>query len=312
MDIIYSHTNNWYHADFARRLYADLPEALRAQTRLCNVVAWLDDTPHDHVVVVNWEEVVREPQLGRGVTDLCARLADIPRRTLLSAECVGTEWFEKQFAEGIAWTELIEVGWFGYPLPERYRGLPYHVLGTVATRAEQEAMERRRAALDETPDDPAARPIPWAFVGMRTPARVAFAHELVHWRPGGFVLLTDAGPARPGSGRLTEAGLARVLRRTPLYIWRAQHPFPYFETFRVHDALRHGALPVKIDPDHAAHFSGAPGVFPSLKALAAALESQGWTALLRAAYEAALARPTLGAAFAAIVSGGTPNSHAHG
>lgn len=299
IDIIYSHTNNWYHADFARRLYTDLPADLRATTRLLNVVEWLAGESHEHVVVVNWEEVVREPMLGGRVSQLCARLAAASRRTLLSAECVGTEWFDKQFAEGVAWTELIEVGWFGYPLPEAYRGLPYHVLGTVATRAELDDFARRRAALSAGDDD---RPIPWALVGMRTPARIAFAQELVRRRPDGFLLLTEAGPARPGSGRLTQDGLERLLQRTQLYIWRAQHPFPYFETFRVHDALRCGALPVKIDPDHVACFATAPCVFSSLDALEEALQSRGRAALLAATYAAALARPSLGEAFAAILA----------
>lgn len=305
MDIIYSHTNNWYHADFARRLYADLPADLRALTRLLNVVEWLACEPHDHAAVVNWEEVVREPQLGGRVPQLCARLAAVSRRTLFSAECVGTAWFDKQFAEGVAWTELIEVGWFGYPLPEGCSDLPYHVLGTVATRAELDDFARRRAALSA--DGSAAdndRPIPWAFVGMRTPERIAFAQELVRRRPGGFLLLTEAGPARPGGGRLTQDGLERLLRRTRLYIWRAQHPFPYFETFRVHDALRCGALPIKIDPAHAACFVDAPCVFPSLDALDKALETEGRTGLLAATYAAALARPSIGEAVAAILAGG--------
>lgn len=306
IDIIYSHTNNWYHADFARRLHADLPADLRALTRLLNVVEWLAAEPGDQAVVVNWEEVVREPQLGARVPQLCARLAALSRRALLSAECVGTAWFDKQFAEGVAWTELIEVGWFGYPLPETRSGLPYHVLGTVATRAELDDFARRRAALaadaaDESAADD-ARPIPWALVGMRTPERIAFAQELVRRRPGGFLLLTEAGPARPGSGRLTRDGLERLLRRTQLYIWRAQHPFPYFETFRVHDALRCGALPIKIDPDHAACFAAAPCVFPSLDALDDALEAEGRAGLLAATYAAALARPSIGEALAAILA----------
>jgi hypothetical protein len=78
MDIIYSHTNNWYHADFARRLHADLPEPLRATTRLLNVVEWLDSEPSDHVVVVNWEEAVREPRLGPRVAELCAPRCPYP------------------------------------------------------------------------------------------------------------------------------------------------------------------------------------------------------------------------------------------
>lgn len=309
MDIIYSHTNNWYHADFAHRLYADLPAPLRATTRLLNVVEWLDGDPADHVVVINWEEVVREPRLGPRVPELCARVAATPRRTLLSAECVGTTWFELQFAEGIAWTDFIEVGWFGYPLPEPYRGLRYHVLGTLATRAEQKRFRRLCAELDRLPAQGTHRPLPWAFVGMRTPERIAFAQELVRWQPNGFLLLAEPGPIRPGGGRLTGDGLERLLSQTRLYIWRAQHPFPYFETFRVHDALCCGALPIKIDPDHAAHFSDVPCVYPSLNALDEALATTGWARLLAAMYAAALDRPALGAAFAAIVSSETPTCY---
>ncbi|MGQ9897971.1 MAG: hypothetical protein ACUVR8_10515 [Acidobacteriota bacterium] len=311
MDIIYSHTNNWYHADFARRLYADLPEMLRAKTRLLNVVEWLDSDLPEHVVVVNWEEVVREPHLGARVAELRARVAHTPRRTLLSAECVGTTWFELQFAERIDWTGFIDVGWFGYPLPEPHSTLPYHVLGTVATRAEQAHFQRLYATLDQLPAHGQHRPLPWAFVGMRTPERIAFTQELVHWQPNGFLLLAEPGPVRSGGGRLTGDGLERVLLQTRLYIWCAQHPFPYFETFRVHDALRCGALPIKIDPTHAANFATVPCVFPSLNAVEEALATVGWTRLLAAMYAAALSRPTLGDAFAAIVAGQTSASHAH-
>ncbi len=309
MDIIYSHTNNWYHADFARRLHADLPEPLRATTRLLNVVEWLDSEPSDHVVVVNWEEAVREPRLGPRVAELCARVAATPRRTLLSAECVGTTWFELHFAEGIAWTEFIEVGWFGYPLPEPYGALPYHVLGTVATRAEQEQFRQLSSALEQLPAHGGHRPLPWAFVGMRTPERIAFARELVRWQPDGLLLLAEPGPARPGSGRLTGDGLERLLHQARLYIWRTQHAVPYFETFRVHDALRCGALPVKIDPGHADSFATVPCVFPSLDTMKEALATSGWASLLAAMYAAALARPALGDAFAAIVAGPPPASH---
>ncbi len=310
MDIIYSHTNNWYHADFARRLHADLPAPLRATARLLNVVEWLDSELSDHVVVVNWEEAVREPQLGPRVAELCARVARTPRRTLLSAECVGTAWFELQFAEGIAWTEFIEVGWFGYPLPEPYRTLPYHVLGTVATRAEHEQFRQLSVALEQLPAHGGHRPLPWAFVGMRTPERIAFARELVRWQPNGLLLLAEPGPARPGSGRLTGDGLERLLHQARLYIWRTQHAVPYFETFRVHDALRCGALPVKIDPNHADSFATVPCVFPSLDAMEEALATSGWAGLLAAMYAAALDRPALGDAFAAIVAGPPPASHA--
>lgn len=308
MDIIYSHTNNWYHADFARRLHADLPEPLRATTRLLNVVEWLDSEPSDHVVVVNWEEAVREPRLGPRVAELCARVAHT-RRTLLSAECVGTTWFELHFAEGIAWTDFIEVGWFGYPLPEPYCALPYHVLGTVATRAEQEQFRRLSVALEQLPAQGDHRPLPWAFVGMRTPERIAFARELVRWQPNGLLLLAEPGPARPGSGRLTGDGLERLLHQARLYIWRTQHSVPYFETFRVHDALRCGALPVKIDPSHADSFATVPCVFPSLDAMKEALATSGWAGLLAAMYAAALTRPALGDAFAAIVAGQPPANH---
>jgi hypothetical protein len=309
MDIIYSHTNNWYHADFARRLHADLPDPLRATARLLNVVEWLDSEPSDHVVVVNWEEAVREPRLGPRVAELCARVAHTPRRTLLSAECVGTTWFELHFAEGIAWTDFIEVGWFGYPLPEPYGALPYHVLGTVATRAEQEQFRQLSLALEQLPAQGDHRPLPWAFVGMRTPERIAFARELVRWQPNGLLLLAEPGPARPGSGRLTGDGLERLLHQARLYIWRTQHSVPYFETFRVHDALRCGALPVKIDPSHADSFATVPCVFPSLDAMKEALATSGWAGLLAAMYAAALTRPALGDAFAAIVAGQPPANH---
>jgi hypothetical protein len=145
---------------------------------------------------------------------------------------------------------------------------------------------------------------------MRTPERIAFARELVRWQPNGFLFLAEPGPARPGSGRLTGDGLERLLHQARLYIWRTQHAVPYFETFRVHDALRCGALPVKIDPDHAADFATVPCVFPSLTAMQEALATSGWANLLAAMYAAALARPALGDAFAAIITGQPPASHA--
>lgn len=294
MDIIYSHNNNWFHVDFAERLFHDLPEPLKKNARLLNVVEYLDVEPADHVVVINWMEAVLEPTLKGRETTLRDRVAGCSRRSIVSAECAGTPWYRRQFEDGIEWSDMVDIGWYPQVVPPEHSNVPYRFLYNSLTAREREIIA---AVRDRIPDDFAGRPIPWTFIAASTPDRVAFADDLVAWEPRGFLFLPPVGPARPNSGRIEHHHLDRILRASKLYIWRAHHDFPYFETFRVLDALLRGALPIKIDPLFADRFHETGCVFADLTEMEAALEGHGAAATLDRLCADLLARPTLGRYF---------------
>lgn len=295
MDIIYSHNNNWFFADLAERLFHDLPTERRAQARLLNVREFLDAEPSDHVVVINWHEATMEPSIKGREPILRRRVAAAARRTLVCAECVGTGWFKNQFADDIEWSELVDVGWFEQELPTERAETPYRFVFNAPTRTERTQLEARLAAAS------ADRPIPWAFIASLTEDRAGFADELVKWDPRGFLFLPTVMPVRPGSGRLEKHHLDRILSATRFYIWRAQHDFAYFESFRVLDALLGGAFPVKIDPLFRARFQETGCVFNSLSdmidAFSRADRNEAFARLVRSLLD----RPTLGQSFTEVL-----------
>lgn len=294
MDIIYSHNNNWFHVDFAERLFNDLPDDLKRTARLLNVIEYLDVEPAEHVVVVNWMEAVLEPTLKGRENVLRERVAGRARRSVVSAECAETTWYRRQFQDGIAWSDMVDIGWFPQTIPLELSEVPYRFLFNGLTNAERVVIADMFDRIDTEFD---RREIPWTFIAAMTPDRVAFADDLVAWEPRGFVFLPPVGPARPDSGRIERHHLDRILRASKLYIWRAHHDFPYFESFRVIDALLRGAFPVKIDPLHAERFREAGCVYTDLAEMIAALRGDQLKRSLGGLCVQLLESPTLGESF---------------
>jgi hypothetical protein len=96
---------------------------------------------------------------------------------------------------------------------------------------------------------PAERPIPWAFVGIRTPDRAALIGHLVRrLGSGGFVYMPEADViGARGSPHLNEKQFDAVLRQTRYQIWCSQQPLQfYMESERFRMSLLAGCVPVKV------------------------------------------------------------------
>ncbi|MFQ3582983.1 MAG: hypothetical protein SNJ67_06060 [Chloracidobacterium sp.] len=297
-DIICSRATDWFYTDLAERLWGDLPEVHRARTRLWDGPDWLRATPAPRVVVVNWVETIHDPRLSPAeVAAFMSKVNSVPERALVAAECVSVVWFERQL-DGPDWTAIIDVGWQPQtPLPAvaaKYRFLHY-----APTQAEQAVLAQVRAVRPETF---AARPLPWAVVGALTPERAALVAALADWQPHGFAFLPPGEPfqVRADRGRLDRARLARVLRQSRFYIWTSHHAHPYFESFRVLDALLSGACPVKLDARHASRLRHLGCVLTDVEELRRT-GTPTWAAeRITALCDQLLAQPTLGKAFATL------------
>jgi hypothetical protein len=109
------------------------------------------------------------------------------------------------------------------------------------------ASERRAVGTEHSL--PAERPIPWAFVGIRTPDRAALVGHLVQrLDPGGFVYMPESDViGASGSPHLNDKQFNAVLRRTRYQIWCAQqHLQFYMESERFRMSLLAGCVPVKV------------------------------------------------------------------
>ncbi|OYT70893.1 MAG: hypothetical protein CFK52_09720 [Chloracidobacterium sp. CP2_5A] len=298
-DIICSFATDWFYADLARRLWQDLPPAWRERTRLWDAPAWLAAPPAPRVVVVNWVETVNDPRLSRAdAAALMSKVNSAPERVLLVAECVGTVWFQRQL-DGPDWTTILDVGRQPQALPEGVAATTGRFLRYAPTEAEKDQLAKVRA---QSPEAFKRRPIPWAVVGGLTPERAALVAALADWQPNGLAFLPPGEPfqVRAERGRLDKAQLARVLEKTRFYVWTSHHAHPYFESFRVLDALLAGACPAKLDARWAAALRHLGGVFASVDELRAfAASEEPWRLVVRLCDEW-LELPSLGTAFAAL------------
>jgi hypothetical protein len=194
LDILYSRATDWLYSNLAIRLWHDLPENWRTQTRLWDVPDWLAAVPAARVLVVNWVGLANDPRLShRDVTALMSKVNSAAERILLAAECVGTDSFQRQF-QGPEWTALVDIGWQPQDLPADLASLPYRFLYYTPTHAERPLLVHVQAT---TAEQFSRRPIPWAVVGRATTGRAALVADLTDWEPGGVVFLPADDPCNP-------------------------------------------------------------------------------------------------------------------
>ncbi len=299
LDLLYSRATDWLYGNLATRLWSDLPDDWRTQARLWDVPDWLAAAPARRVLVVNWAGLVNDPRLsGREVAALTSKVNSAAERILLAAEGVGTDPFQRQFG-GPAWTALVDVGWCPQTLPAELASLPYRFLYFAPTRAERPLLAHVQATAAE---QFLSRPIPWAVVGAATAGRAALVAALNDWEPGGVAFLPSDEPwqGRPDRGRLSRAQLARLLAKTRFYVWVSRHAQPHFEAFRALDALLSGACPIQLDAQPADSPEAAGCVLADVAALRRFAATDAPARLITRLCARLLARPSLGAAFAAL------------
>jgi hypothetical protein len=112
-------------------------------------------------------------------------------------------------------------------------------------------------------------------MGHVTPGRTAFVSAVMQaLSSDGLVYLPPIRPYRSGTG-ITEQALVRILAQTDLYLWTSHNPFLYHEGFRALDAVKAGAIPVRIDPIHHGSMTHIPWVYPHLAAFLQRLQVMG-------------------------------------
>lgn len=161
-------------------------------------------------------------------------------------ECVRTQWFVN------SWDLFREanVHWFfDLGFHSQYDDIPANLKGVREAYhfAWNGLTNRERAIAARWLEHPGARPIPWAFVGHSTPARVQFVKMLMdRLDPHGFVYLPILTPISEDSPHMNEQQLQNALERTRYVLWRTHHDHFYMESVRFRDALLAGAVPIKV------------------------------------------------------------------
>lgn len=214
-----------------------------------------------------------------------ARLARMPFRAAVLADCVGTPWYYKTFLLEIEFDLVVDVGFLDQALQRPFQNVPYHFLFNAPLEEEAARISAPRLG---------PRGISWTLIGHVTPDRLALADELVtHLGSAGFLFLPQLRPVRPSEGMLSPDDLRRVLESTNLYVWCSHHSLPYYESFRFLDAVLFGAVPCKIDPWGLAELGGLPNVYSSVLDLAVDVGERSPTLLFESSKEFALSHGTL-------------------
>ncbi|MGH9801609.1 MAG: hypothetical protein ACRD82_14695, partial [Blastocatellia bacterium] len=164
------------------------------------------------------------------------------RMSQVLLECVTTDWFTHSFEFGrrAGADYLFDLG-----LQDQSEQLPkaaaqgYRFVFNGLTATETQALKSLNA------QEP--RPIPWAFVGHQTPARVELLYRLVReFDPSGFFYVPELSPVTEDGPHLNEEQFLRVLSKTRYQIWSSHHPGIYLEGERFRASLLTGSVPVKI------------------------------------------------------------------
>lgn len=174
------------------------------------------------------------------VRGLCRRLSHV----LL--ECVTTNWFADSFDLGRrVGAEFL----FDFGLQDQSEQLPkkaeqgYRFVFNGLTPTEIQTVHSLNT---QQP-----RPIPWAFVGHQTPARVELVYRLVRdFDPSGFFYLPELSPVTEDGPHLNEEQYLRVLSKARYQLWSPHHHGIYLEGERFRASLLTGSIPLKVMLNH--------------------------------------------------------------
>jgi hypothetical protein len=215
-----------------------------------------------------------------------ARLNRADFRAAVVAECVETHWYRNQFALGIEFDSVIDVGFVDQSSIHPFRKLPYRFLFNAPLPRERALIASRKG--------PSNRRLSWSIVATCNIERVRLAKDLLSaFGPQGFLFLPADRPVRPGEVTLSPDGLRRVLEETMLYVWCSHHGLPYYESFRFLDSVLCGSIPCQIDKMSSPIRGGVPHVYPTVQALEDELTKRSGEELFEENRTYALAHGTL-------------------
>ena len=192
-------------------------------------------------------------------------------KAAVAAESVGSQWYSYQLDHELQLDAFIDVG-FQSQQPMHESPIPYRFLPNAPLTYELTQTAIHRGG---------QRPLPWTLVGHKSADRARLAQELTVELGTGFLFLPSVRPVREGSGAMSPAMLYRVLRKTQHYVWRSHHSTPYYESFRLIDAVLNGASPCKIADEW--DDKEIPGVYADVISLKEAILSHSHDDLFDAA-----------------------------
>jgi hypothetical protein len=240
--IVIPGTVNYFYNQSGRRL----GEALRCLGGDVDIhtLAECPERDYDWCIFSNITEVLFAAGEEQGVRRIRS-LAPRWRRTASCAiDCVRTVWYERirELCRRCGVELILDLGLCDqgrYLPPERRDNYRFVFSGLTPTEKD---------ALDELSRRDQPLVFPWAFVGHKTPYRVALVdHLLQSVDPGGFVYLPFPAPyTEKGSPHLNQEQFEMVLRQTRYQIWCSHHHHFYMEPERFRTSLLTGGVPVRI------------------------------------------------------------------
>lgn len=235
-------TVNYFYNQSGRRI----GEALQVLGGEVDVCTLAESPPRDYdwCIFSNISEVL----FAAGEAEGSRRIAALVRRCCHSAccaiDCVRTVWYER------IWEHC------------RHYGIECILDLGLCDQSSHLAADRRanyrfvfsgltpseKVIFDDLPRRDAPRALPWAFVGMKTPYRVALVDHLLQTvDPGGFIYMPSPAPyTEQGSPHLNQEKFEMVLRQTQYQIWCSHHHHFYMEPERFRMSLLTGGVPIKI------------------------------------------------------------------
>lgn len=281
--VVYPPLGNRFYCQLAFRL-SEAANALDIDTKLISASELGDCDPSfirgTTAFVVNPVECALSGQ------KVLSPLKESRFRAAVVAECVETRWYRHQFDAGLKYDTVIDVGFVDQGADHPFPKLPYRFLFNAPLPHERDLIEAMK------PKYP--RSLTWAFVATHTAERVRFAQQMLSaFGPECFLFMPEVRPVRPGAGMLSPAALQRVLDKTTFYAWCSHHDYPYYESFRFLDAVLAGSIPCKIDKRAVPDSADLPHTYPSIEALAAAVEERPGEDLFEEHREYALAHGSL-------------------
>jgi hypothetical protein len=286
--VIYGNGMNWFYRRLAERVAVALSHI--GVSCVCvsarDVVEKSMGAPSDSAIFVSYHECMHSVSNLFDYRDrFLLRTKEFERRILFNADSIHTVWFRRNFEiSGGSITDIIDYAAVPQTMDAQINNARYHWLSASLNARE----------LDTLPYRTENRPIPWAVVGMHTPERADLVARLAEeFDSKGFVFLPPLAAANARNRRLLEEHMNRLLSQTNYYIWCSHHSYYFDEFDRVFDALRNGAIPVKIGSADPQSDHRPPYLFPDLRTFMTNREREGDASLFEATRREVRARGSL-------------------
>jgi len=240
--IVIPGTVNYFYNQSGRRL----GEALRELGGAVDIrtLEECPDSEYDWCIFSNITEVLHAAGEEQGIRRIDSLRPRWRRTASCAIDCVRTVWYEYiwELCRRCGVDLILDLALCDqsrYLPPERRDNYRFVFSGLTATE---------KTILDDLSRRDQPDVFPWAFVGHKTPYRVALVdHLLQSVDPRGFIYMPFPEPyTEKGSPHLNQQKFEMVLRQTRYQVWCSHHHHFYMEPERFRASLLTGSVPVKI------------------------------------------------------------------